>query len=61
MEIRANEVFARYAKMYYDRNFYTSVYFFDTPQGFGSCWLVKKSKFSLCLTIFGSTRGRTWN
>lgn len=31
MEIKANEVFARYAKMYYDRNFYTSVYFFDTP------------------------------
>lgn len=47
MEIRANEVFARYAKMYYDKNFYTSVYFFDTPQGFGSCWLVKKSKFSV--------------
>ena len=46
MEQKANEVFARYAKMYYDDNFYTSVYFFDTDidQGFGSCWLVKKSK-----------------
>ena len=33
--------------MYYDNNFYTSVYFFDTDQanGFGSCWLLKKSKY----------------
>lgn len=30
--------------MYYEDNFYTSVYFFDTrlDNGFGSCWLVKK-------------------
>lgn len=44
MEQRANEVFSRYAKMYYDDNFYTSVYFFDTgvDSGFGSCWLIKK-------------------
>ena len=46
MEQRANDVFMRYAKMYYDDNYYTSVYFFETgvDQGFGSCWLVKKSK-----------------
>ena len=46
MEQAANDVFARYAKQYYDNNFYTSVYFFDTDDnGFGSCWLIKKSKF----------------
>ena len=45
MEIRANEVFGRYAHSYYDNNHHTSVYFFDTDDnGFGSCWLVKKSK-----------------
>lgn len=46
MEVRANEVFSRYCKGYYDNNFLSSVYFFDTDQegGFGSCWLVKKSK-----------------
>lgn len=46
MEVKANEMFARYAKMYYDCDFYTSVYFFDTrlDNGFGSCWLVKKCK-----------------
>ena len=37
MEQTANEVFARYAKMYYDNNVSTSVYFFDTDDnGFGS-------------------------
>lgn len=47
MEQKANDVFARYAKLYYDNNFYTSVYFFDTDDnGFGSCWLIKKSKCS---------------
>ena len=45
MENRANEVFARYANQYYDKDYQTSVYFFDTEDnGFGSCWLVKKSK-----------------
>lgn len=45
MEQTANEVFARYAKMYYDNNVSTSVYFFDTDDnGFGSCWLVKKTQ-----------------
>jgi capping protein beta len=44
MEQSANEVFARYAKMYYDDNFFSSVYFFDTDDnGFGSCWMVKKT------------------
>lgn len=47
MEQRANEVFARYANQYYDSNYQTSVYFFDTDDnGFGSCWLIKKSKYS---------------
>ena len=37
-------MFSRYAKLYYDNNFLTSVYFFDTDDnGFGSCWLVKKT------------------
>mmetsp|Transcript_16023 Transcript_16023/g.24866 ORF Transcript_16023/g.24866 Transcript_16023/m.24866 type:complete len:138 (-) Transcript_16023:168-581(-) len=46
MEQKANELFSRYAKLYYDSNYLTSVYFFDTdqPQGFGCCWLVKKTK-----------------
>jgi capping protein (actin filament) muscle Z-line, beta len=43
MEQLANDVFARYARLYYDNHFQTSVYFFDTDDnGFGSCWLVKK-------------------
>ena len=47
MEIKANEIFARYAKLYYDTDFITSVLFFDQEgiDGFGSCWLVKKSKY----------------
>ena len=52
MEVRANAIFARYAKMYYDDDFVTSVYFFDIAEGggdsskhgFGSCWMVKKRK-----------------
>lgn len=46
MEVKANELFARYAKLYYDSDFFTSVYFFDTrlDNGFGSCWLIKKRK-----------------
>lgn len=46
MEKTSNDIFFRYAKLYYDENFHTSVYFFDTDDnGFGSCWLVKKSKW----------------
>ena len=47
---RANAIFGRYAKMYYDDNFTTSVYFFDidgsdsSRHGFGSSWLIKKCK-----------------
>lgn len=38
-------MFQRYAQLYYDQNFLTSVYFFDTKDsGFGSCWLVKKTQ-----------------
>ena len=45
MEQEANMVFQRYAWLYYDENFHTSVYFFDTDDsGFGSCWLVKKTQ-----------------
>jgi len=45
MEVKANEVFQRYAKMYYDNNYITSVYFFETDaSGFGSSWLIRKSK-----------------
>jgi hypothetical protein len=45
METSANEVFARYAKLYYDKDFITSVYFFESgaDNAFGSCWLVKKT------------------
>lgn len=46
MEKRANDMFMRYAKLYYDNNFITSVYFFDTDNGFGSSWLLKKSKLT---------------
>lgn len=47
MEGKANELFYRYCKLYYDSDFHTSVYFFDTDtaSGFGSCWLIKKSKY----------------
>lgn len=46
MEGKANELFFRYCKLYYDSDFHSSVYFFDTDtaNGFGSCWLIKKSK-----------------
>jgi len=38
-------MFYKYAKLYYDNDFHTSVYFFDTDtNGFGSCWLVKKTR-----------------
>ena len=44
METAANETFSRYAKLYYDKDFITSVYFFESgaENAFGSCWLVKK-------------------
>jgi len=44
--VRANETFDRYCKGYYDKDYLSSVYFFDTDQegGFGSCWLIKKEK-----------------
>lgn len=42
MEIKANDVFAQYARLYYDEAV-TSVYFNDTDtQGFNGCFLVKK-------------------
>ena len=44
MEQKANDVFQRYATLYFDQAL-TSVYFFDTDyDGFGACFLVKKSK-----------------
>jgi len=57
MEQRANEVFARYANQYYDSNYQTSVYFFDTDDnGFGSCWLIKKS-----IDYEGAEEPSTWD
>jgi capping protein beta len=46
MEGKANDLFFRYCKLYYDSDFHSSVYFFDTDtaNGFGSCWLIKKTK-----------------
>jgi len=54
METKANDVFLRYAKMYYDKDFITSVYFFETgaDNGYGSCWLVKKSKLDFVSNSF---------
>jgi capping protein beta len=43
LEIKANDAFYRYAQMDFDVAL-TSVYLFDTEQGFGGCFLVKKSK-----------------
>ena len=57
MEQIANEIFQRYARMYYDNNFKTSVYFFDTDDnGFGSCWLVKKE-----IMFEGSDKNSVWD
>ena len=51
MESKANEVFARYAQMYFDEGAITSVYFFDTDyEGFGASFLVKKCRIC-CITI----------
>jgi len=49
--------------LYYDNNFLTSVFFFDTDNnGFGSCWLVKKSKCRSIFTILSfSPTGKKWN
>ena len=48
MEGKANDLLFKYCKLYYDSDFHSSVYFFDTDtaNGFGSCWLIKKSKWS---------------
>lgn len=44
LEQKANEIFYRYAHLYFDSAL-TSVYFFDTDyEGFGGCFLVKKCK-----------------
>ena len=53
MEGKANDLFFRYCKLYYDSDFHSSVYFFDTDtaNGFGSCWLIKKSKFQHYLIV----------
>ena len=71
METQANEIFLRYAKLYYDEHFHTSVYFFDTDDsGFGSCWLIKKSKSKinqilnieiLALPFPGSDENSVWD
>lgn len=57
MEQQANLVFHRYAQLYYDQKFLTSVYFFDTKDsGFGSCWLVKKTQ-----EFPGSSEDSVWD
>ncbi len=44
LEQKANDVFARYATLYFDSGATTSVYMFDTDyEGFGAAFLVKKS------------------
>ena len=46
-EQKANEVFQRYAALYFDQA-HTSVYFFDTEhEGFGAAFLVKKGRTSI--------------
>lgn len=61
MEAKANDVFSRYAKTYYDNDFHTSVYFFETqdqvPNSFGSCWLIKKCKYHLMLIYLVKNKG----
>ena len=45
LEQKANDVFQRYAQLYFDTNALTSVYFFDTDyDGFGAAFLIKKGK-----------------
>jgi len=57
MEMKANDVFARYATLYFDQAM-TSVYFFDTDyEGFGACFLVKKSMVSSSNKHFPSDWG----
>ena len=57
MEQKANNVFQRYAHLYYDKDFKTSVYFIDTDMnGFISCWLVKKS-----LEFNGASEPSEWD
>ncbi len=42
-EQKANEVFQTYAMMYFDNDYITSVYCFDTDyEGFGAVFLIKK-------------------
>jgi capping protein (actin filament) muscle Z-line, beta len=50
LEQKSNEVFQRYASMYFDHAF-TSVYFFDTEVGFGAAFLVKKCNFLNYITL----------
>ena len=45
LEQKANEVYQRYASLYFDNTAITSVYFFDTDyDGFGAAFLTKKGK-----------------
>ena len=60
MEAKANDLFFKYCKLYYDSDFTTSVYFFDTDtaSGFGSCWLIKKSKY--IKQVFSTIKELIW-
>jgi capping protein beta len=49
LEQKFNDVFARYASLYFDQAT-TSVYLFDTDyEGFGGCFLVKKCNHCILL------------
>ena len=58
LEQKANDVFQRYAQLYFDTNALTSVYFFDTDyDGFGAAFLIKKGKrLRLSLQVFSMIR-----
>ena len=43
--------------MYYDSNYITSVYFFDTgDNSFGSSWLLRKGKYCNLLVVLYLTK-----
>jgi len=45
LEEQANDIFERYAFMYYGEQAVSSVFFFDTDfDGYGACYLIKNGK-----------------
>jgi capping protein beta len=43
MEIEANELFDAYRELYFEGGT-SSVYFWDLPEGFAGCFLIKKGR-----------------